>query len=90
MYGEKSLAPITRECWTSPGDSTPQNSSYMKTIQIRRIRPVEDCWRSKDDQIASSNFSYDITFSFDEYLSEKYELSYLFKFRLDSTTTVYL
>ena len=59
----KSLTVITRECceqyWTSPGDSTPQSSSYtatnhhiMKTIKIRRTRHAEHCWRCRGEIVS--------------------------------------
>ena len=59
----KSLTAITQECceqyWTSPGDITPQSSSYTttdhpitKTIQVRRTRVVGHCWRSRDELVS--------------------------------------
>ena len=59
----KSLMEITQECgelyWTSPGGSTPQNSSYTsanitKTIQIRRIGTYRTghCRRNKNEPIS--------------------------------------
>ena len=60
----KSLVAITQECyelrWTSPDGNIPKNSSCLaiyhpsqKTIQIRWIRHVGPCWRSKNELISN-------------------------------------
>ena len=58
--GKKSLTATTQECceqyWTSPGDNTPQNSSYMATYHPwRKLSKLDDagyCWRSRDKLIS--------------------------------------
>ena len=63
MDVRKSLTAITQECceqyWTSPGDSTPQSSSYKATYHpSRKLSKLDEpgtvghCWRSRDEFIS--------------------------------------